>query len=399
MKIGLVILHADPGRGGAERYTVDIATALAARRHDVALIHSGLKAPADAPADAPATGPGYQRIPLAGGGLTRLRRYERFLRALDAHLDAERYDIVHAMLPVPRCNVYHPHAGVAAEAVATGHLKHRGPVSRKAASLANRFNRKRQRFVEVERGLLTGDAPPLVLCLSNYVMDAVKRHYPLPDDRLFRLFNSTDLKRFDPAAAPDARAELRRRLEIPDDKVLALIIAQDFERKGLGEAIEAVAKVADPRLLLVVVGKDAARPYQRLARELGVADRVRFAGPTADPVSFYAAADFFVLPTRHDPCSLVVLEALAMGLPVISTAQNGACEIMTDGRHGFVLPAADDVGTLAAAARALLDRDARARMSDAARSLRSELSQEKHVDRLLEAYGRAKKSTASVTNG
>ena len=395
MKIGLVILHADPGRGGAERYTVDIATALAARGHEVALIHSGLKAGADAPA----TGLAYRKVPLAGGGLTRLRRYERFLRALDAHLDIERYDIVHAMLPVPRCDVYHPHAGVAAEAVATGHLKHRGPVSRKAASLANRFNRKRQRFVEIERELLTGGAPPLVLCLSNYVMDAVKRHYPLPDERLFRLFNSTDLKRFDPAVAPDARAKLRRRLKIAEDKIVALIIAQDFERKGLGEAIEAIAKVADPRLLLVVVGKDAAGPYQRLARELGVIDRVLFAGPTTDPVSFYAAADFFLLPTRHDPCSLVVLEALAMGLPVISTAQNGACEIMIDHRHGFVLPSPDDVGALATAVRALLDRDARVRMSDAACSLRSELSQEKHVDRLLEAYDRAKSSSASATNG
>ena len=115
------------------------------------------------------------------------------------------------------------------------------------------------------------------------------------------------------------------------------MIAQDFARKGLREAIAALAVTQDPKLVLLAVGKQDPSSYRKLAAERGVSDRVIFAGSTTDPFAFYRAADFFVLPTRHDPCSLVVLEAIAMGVPVISTVFNGACEIMSDGKHGFVL--------------------------------------------------------------
>ena len=87
------------------------------------------------------------------------------------------------------------------------------------------------------------------------------------------------------------------------------------------------------------VGKGSAGPYQRQAITNGVDSQVIFAGATDDIVRYYRASDFFVLPTRHDPCSLAVLEALAMGLPVISTKFNGATEIMTGSPSGSVTPA------------------------------------------------------------
>jgi UDP-glucose:(heptosyl)LPS alpha-1,3-glucosyltransferase len=390
MKIALVILHADPRRGGAERYTIDVAAALAERGHDVTLLARSFH-------EVPAR---VRAVELRSNALTRLGQYNRLLDRLDEHLaGGNAYDVVHAMLPVRGCDVYHPHAGVAAEAVVSGHMKHGGRIARRAAAVANRLNRKRNRFAEVERALLSGERPPLVLCLSDYVKEAVKRHYALPEERLFRLFNGIDLSRFDPAAHPEARGAVRRRFNLGEERLIALMIAQDFERKGLGEAIEAVARVNDPNLVLVVVGRDAAGSYRRLARELGVGERVIFAGPTGDPVSFYAAADVFVLPTRHDPCSLVVLEALAMGLPVISTAQNGACEIMADGREGFVVARADDIGGLAEGLRAMAEPARRRAMGEAALALRPQLSQENHVERLLVAYGVAAQRGGSGVNG
>src|SRR5215203_5373147 len=103
MKIALVILHADPARGGAERYTIDLAAALVKAGHDVSLIASSFAQLPD----------GATRVELPATGLTRTRQYRAFLDALEAHLDQTRYDIVHAMLPVRRCYVYHPHAGLA----------------------------------------------------------------------------------------------------------------------------------------------------------------------------------------------------------------------------------------------------------------------------------------------
>ncbi|MDB5299345.1 MAG: hypothetical protein JWO87_1008 [Phycisphaerales bacterium] len=378
LRIALVILHGDPARGGAERYTVDLAAALRGRGHDAAVVASGFP-PGELPAGA---------VRLDTGGGTRLGRYLSFLDQLDRHLIEARYDIVHAMLPVRSCDVYHPHAGIAAEAIRNGHLKYEGPTMRLIAQVSNRMNRRRQRFAAIERSLLGGENPPVVLCLSEYVKRGVAAHYALAPSRLATLFNATDLHRFDPELRPDAGRDVRRRFNIADGKVVALMIAQDFHRKGLAEAIAAVGHVKDERLVLLAVGKQDAAPYRRMAQREGVAGRVIFAGATDDPYAFYKAADFFVLPTRHDPCSLVVLEALAMGVPVVSTVFNGACEIMTDGRHGFVLPDPTDVAALADAMRKLLDGEVRGVMSAQCLALRPRLAYEHHVEELLRVYSR-----------
>jgi len=381
VRIALVILHADPARGGAERYTLDLAAALRARGHHVSLIASSFAPKQQTPDD----------VQLKVGRGTRLSRYVYFLDALDRHLAETKYDIVHAMLPVRHCDIYHPHAGIAAESVSRGHLKHESAWRRSAAKLANSVNMKRRKFAAVERALLTGAKPPIVLSLSEYVKKNVLEFYALPPDRLATLFNAVDLKKFDPDARPEARTQIRDRFGISSDHIVALMIAQDFPRKGLRETILAMPKVNDPRLVLLVVGKQNPARYRQLAEEMGIAERVIFAGSTDDPFSFYKASDFFVLPTRHDPCSLVVLEALAMGLPVISTIFNGACEIMKSGTHGFVLDEPGDVPSTVSALKTLCDPHRRAEMSAAAFTLRPRLAYEHHVEELMRIYERAQK--------
>ncbi len=221
---------------------------------------------------------------------------------------------------------------------------------------------------------MTRGDPPTVLILSDYVRQFVTKHYPsLGENKLKKLFNSVDLDRFDG----------ERKSRETSEEVVALIIAQDFERKGVPQAIEAVKIInqsrekGQARLRLMVVGKE---------HPAGVEGNVTYVGETSKIREIYAGADFFALPTRHDPCSLVVLEALAMGLPVITTRQNGASEIMTDGREGFVLEESRNVPLLVERMKRLLDGEARKRMSEAALRLRPRLSQEEHVNRLLEIY-------------
>jgi UDP-glucose:(heptosyl)LPS alpha-1,3-glucosyltransferase len=250
--------------------------------------------------------------------------------------------------------------------------------------VGNQLNLKRKLFASTERALLTGARPPVLLCLSQYVQRSIATYYDLPPAQLATLFNAVDLDRFDPAKYDPAQA--RRELSITDDRVVALMAAQDFARKGLRAAIEALAAVGDGRLLLFVAGKDNPRPHERLAADFKVRGQVRFLGPVSDMRPLYAAADFFVLPTRHDPCSLVVLESLAMGLPVISTVFNGACEIMETGRHGEVLADPADIPALSAAMRRLLDAPTRAKMRQACLALRGQLSFDAHVDHLLAIY-------------
>jgi UDP-glucose:(heptosyl)LPS alpha-1,3-glucosyltransferase len=374
LDIALVILHADPARGGAERYTVDLAHALAQRGHRVSLVASSFTGVSDS----------VTQVQLQAPGATRLSRYRSFLDALDQHVESARYDVVHAMLPVRRCDVYHPHAGIAA-----------GKADQTGLRLV--FNLRRKAMANVEHALLTGPLPPVVLSLSEYVKKDIRLHYPLlPDDRLVTLFNAVDTDRFDPAARPGAGPAVRERFGL--DKpgaVVALMIAQDFERKGLREAILATCRSGGEagRHSLLVVGREDTRKYEQLASRSGSAKEVIFAGRTDDPYSFYQAADFFVLPTRHDPCSLVVLEALAMGLPVVSTVFNGACEIMTDGKHGFVLSDPSDVEALAAAMRQLLDPRRREEMSRACLELRPRLAYAHHLEQLLAVYSEPRRAT------
>ena len=385
MKILMAILHADPSRGGAERYTVDVATRLAARGHDVTVAATDF-----AGNDTP-----FARLPIAPAGLTRLRRYLNFIDTLDRHHD--QYDVVHAMLPVRRCHLYHPHAGIAAEAVASGHLKHGTGLLRFGAMLANRVNLKRRTFATIEHAMLTGSNPPRVACLSDYITTALVRHYRNAGPLALKLFNGTDLQKFDPshhttshhtAAHHSAQSDVRAKFSIPPDAPLILIVAQDFARKGLAELISCLPSLntltpIKPHLL--VVGRPNPADYIKLAKKLSVDAQVTFAGSQPDTAPFYAAADVFALPTRHDPCSLVVLEALVMGTPVVSTAANGACEVMRQGIHGFVLPTAQSA-ELARALAACLDPARNAAMRQACLALRPALSLDHHLDTLTTIY-------------
>jgi len=363
VKISLAIFRGNPQLGGAERYTGDLAAALARRGHRVTLVSSEF--------GEAIAGVEFIKIPLKSS--TRTGRYGDYLDGLEAHLAKNQPDIVHAMLPVRQCNVYHPHAGLAKLAA--------------TADLASRLNRKRLRFARVERELLSGPRPPVVLCLSDEVKKLVRQTYPKLPLKLEKLFNAVDLEKFDPLKRREARGEIRRRFGISDSEVVALFISQNFLLKGLPQTIEAIAgmpEIQKPRL--IVVGKEDPKPHQKLAEKLGVARHVIFAGTTTAADDFYRAADFFVLPTRRDQCSLVVLEALAMGLPVISTIFNGACEIMADGRDGFVLNSATNVAALAEAMEQLTDPETRAAMHAACRQLRPELSYETHLNRLEWIY-------------
>ena len=381
VKVALVILHADPRKGGAEGYTVNLAHALFRRGHDVSLLATTFGPQCE----------GLTQVPLDGRGVTRLGRYRSFLDSLEAHLAATPYDVVHSIAPVRRCDFYHPQAGLAAEALASGHLKHDG-LRRPLDRLATRLNRKRQFVAGVERQLLTGADAPTLLCVSDMVRRTGREHYAsLPEEKLVTLFNAVDPDRFDPEARPQAGQDVRRQFGIGDDKVVALIVAQDFKRKGLRPAIEAVAQARDDRLVLLVVGKPDPRPYKQLAERLGVSRRVVFAGPTADTYGFYLAGDFFVLPTYHDPCSLVVLEALGMGLPTITTVQNGACEVIEEGSHGYVLNDPSDAPGIARAMQRLLDDDARRAARTACLALRPRLSYQRHLDQLEGLYANVRR--------
>jgi UDP-glucose:(heptosyl)LPS alpha-1,3-glucosyltransferase len=138
-----------------------------------------------------------------------------------------------------------------------------------------------------------------------------------------------------------------------------------------------------------VIGRDRPERYERQAQRLGCPDLVRFVGGVADSVPYYAAADVYLHPTYYDPCSLVVLEALAGGLPVITTVHNGAGELMTPGVHGFVLADPTDVRSLVGHMEQLMDSTERSACSRRARELAEQHDLERNYREILAVYEEA----------
>jgi UDP-glucose:(heptosyl)LPS alpha-1,3-glucosyltransferase len=153
---------------------------------------------------------------------------------------------------------------------------------------------------------------------------------------------------------------------ISPDAIVHLIVARDFTQCGVGTVIDALARLP-PLSHLLVVGDDSdVERYRKRAHGLGIADRVTFAGRKPDARPYYGAADTFVLPALYDPSPDTAIEAMACGLPVVTSTKSGAAALLHEHDGGLVC-ASDDVEGLAAHLRALQDTDLRARLSANAR--------------------------------
>src|SRR5439155_16485112 len=160
----------------------------------------------------------------------------------------------------------------------------------------------------------------------------------------------------------------RDRWGVSPDEAVGLFVAMNYRLKGLAPLLRAVALVPRDRpFTLAVVGHPKFDRYRRLAGRLGVADRVKFLGFRANPKDAYFASDFLVHPTFYDPCSLVVLEALACGLPVVTTRYNGAAELLSPPADGLVIDDPHDAPALGAAITRMLGPAYRTAASQAAR--------------------------------
>ena len=181
----------------------------------------------------------------------------------------------------------------------------------------------------------------------------------------------------------------RNRLGLEPSDLVGLFVGHNFALKGLRPLLRALGARnrpgARPVHLLVCGGGPVAR-YRRMARSLGVDQTVHFLGFHDDIRECFAASDFFVMPSYYDPCSLVVLEALACGLPVITTAKNGASELYGDGREGYILTSPDAQGELVAALEHMTDDARRRAMSARAAMVGAEHAFDHHVAALVRVF-------------
>ena len=185
----------------------------------------------------------------------------------------------------------------------------------------------------IERATFRHSRNAQAIAISAQVRDELARYYGRRDS-VTVIHHGVDAETFAPVDAAQRRA-LRSRLGVADGFV-ALFVGD--LRKGADVALEVIAKT--PRVHLVCVSRSAAGPYEQKAAALGVLDRVAFHPPTDEIASYYALADAFLFPSPYDAFGMVVSEAMASALPVITTRAAGASELIVHGHSGFVVDSA-----------------------------------------------------------
>lgn len=236
----------------------------------------------------------------------------------------------------------------------------------------------------IERRIFEGGAR-LLVTNSSQVAGEIRRHYR-PAAPIETIRTGVDLEAFQPDRRRTLRRAAREGLGLGNETVF-LFMGSGFRRKGLGPLLIALTGLSEACRLLVV-GSGRVGPYRRLAAAVGLGDRVSFLGVLDDPLRAYAAADAFVLPSLYDPAANTCLEAMALGLPVVTTRANGSAELIDSGEAGWVVEDPTDFRGLAVCLTTLLDPGRRAAMGERARRAVEAFPWSRHIREVLALYAR-----------
>lgn len=383
MHLALNYRRVEPARGGAETYVADLCRRLVQLGHRVDLYAERW--------DDDALPPEVCRVRVAADGWTRGARSWNFAVNSEAALRRAEFDCSIGFINTWYHDVLIPQGGVHAASLEANARRFPRAV-RPLYLLGKRLNPKAWwLYRAIERRQYDPARGARIVAVSRMVQGHLERFQGVPRARVRVVPNAIDAGRLTVADPSALRREFRDRHGFADDDLVALFVGHNFRLKGLPPLLRALdlQRRRDPRsrpIRLAVCGGGRLAPMRRLVDRLGLDEFVRLIGFEADIRAGYHGSDFFVLPTYYDPCSLVVFEALACGLPVITTACNGAGELMTNGREGFVIGSPDETDRLANALDRLTDDAARRAMAHQAAILGREQSFENHVKRLVELF-------------
>jgi UDP-glucose:(heptosyl)LPS alpha-1,3-glucosyltransferase len=314
-----IVAHDIGDVGGMERVLAELILGLRARGHEVTVIARTCELPADA-------GVRFHRV--RGPRRPALLAYPWFMLAGSLLLARHRRGVVQSTGAIVLNRV---------DVVAVHYCHQVGPANpsrsnatfRVHAALVGRMLRVAERvcFRTSRAGAFVG--------VSEGVAEELREHYPELADRVLAIHNGVDTDAFAPGMRERDARLLRERLGIDADRLIAVFVGSEWERKGLEPLIRALAS-ARAWELVVAGGGDRAH-YERLADSLGVGAAIHWLGVTSDVQLVYSLGDAFVLPSSYETFSLVTFEAAASGLPLLATPVSGVRELIEDGRNGFLI--------------------------------------------------------------
>lgn len=219
--------------------------------------------------------------------------------------------------------------------------------------LKQRLNPVHPYTIHLEKQMFAGRRYRHLIALSPQVRDDLMRFYQVPAADISVVSNGFAPAEFNLGRRSERNA-VREKLGIPHDARVVVFVANELERKGFGPLLRAIASLQRGDVHLLAVGRLDAHAYAGEIARLGMTPRVHFTGPSNDVAGFYAASDLFALPTQYEAWGLVIVEAMACGLPVVTSRLAGAAIAVREGETGLLLDDPDDETEIAGALRAFL---------------------------------------------
>ncbi|SPD72247.1 Glycosyl transferase group 1 [uncultured Desulfobacterium sp.] len=318
LKIGLVCKNFFFDYGGAEGYTVSLARELLKHGHEV---HAFANTWQEEP------GIVFYHVPIVP--LSLPLKNLSFALFAKKRLAEVKLDIIHSMDRTLYQDIYRASDGIVPVHLEQGYPN---PALRRLKAVGPR----RLALLYLEKRIFGDHGTKIIQTNSQLVKGHIINYYHVHPDRIRVIYNGIDTERFFPGVRDIHRESVRKLYRIRENEILILFVSNDHRRKGLQNLLEGINKLQNKNIRLMVIGQGKGALGKWIEKNIP-GDRILFVGHKNDMERYYGAADIFVLPTRYDAFANVCLEAMACGLPVITTMNNGASELIRDGENGFVL--------------------------------------------------------------
>jgi len=360
--------------GGAERYTAALIESLLSAGHVVHVFANEWKLKDNSSQDGRIV---FHSVPT----LKMLSVLEVITFAVNVRrlLKRQQFDIIHSFERTFYQDIYRAGDGCHRE-----WLEQRRKIDPPGKSILHRINPLHIAILWIEKQIFKEGNYKAIMANSRRGKKEIMDLYGVPENKIHVIYTAVDSNRFTGDHGQETKEKLCRQLGINPDKPLLLFVGSGFRRKGLPAALKALAILPFPAHL-VVVGKERLSPYQRFARKLGVDSSVTFTGPIFDVVPFYKGTDLFVFPTIYEPFSNVCLEAMAAGLPVVTSRINGASEVIIESENGCVVEDPLDPVEIAAKIQQGLAIP-KSRIAETNKNILQKLTWENHTRQVLELY-------------
>ncbi len=247
------------------------------------------------------------------------------------------------------------------------------------------YNPFHRLILKLEKNLFESGQCKKFIAISQMVKNDILKHYHCPQENISVVYNGVDLTRFHPDNKNMHRENIRKELEIPKNSTLILFVGSGFERKGLKSLLQATQYFKSKDWRLVIMGKGKWNKYLHFAPEK-LRGQIIYKEPVPDIEKYYSAADIFALPSIYEPFGNANLEALASGLPVITTRHCGAADIICHGQNGLIVETPESPEEVAENINSLFDPSVRQSMGQNGRALAEQFSVGKNTQEMVKAY-------------